>query len=91
MNIKSKKIVLIDEVSVFLARLSKGNKSQENFNRYQYERNINKILNENYVIMNLNKTEEYIEFINQLNLFKDEKLKLLNFKPRNIVELSVVR
>jgi len=39
----------------------------------------------------LSKTQEFITRINQLPLTKDEKLKIINYKPENIVEISVVR
>jgi hypothetical protein len=38
----------------------------------------------------LTKTQEFIAKINQLPLTKDEKLKIINYKPENIVEISVV-
>ena len=38
----------------------------------------------------LDKTQEFITRINQLPLTKEEKLKIVNYKPENIVEISVV-
>jgi hypothetical protein len=56
-----------------------------NYNLYIY-----RFLEDNYNFFELSKTQEFILRINQLPLSKDEKLKIINYKPENIVELSVV-
>ena len=52
---------------------------------------IYRILEGDYNFFDLSKTQEFITRINQLPLTKDEKFKIINYKPENIVEISVVR
>ena len=49
-----------------------------------------RFLEENYTFFDLPKTQEFIIRINQLPLSKEEKLKIVNYKPENIAEISVV-
>ena len=51
---------------------------------------IYRFLEENYKFFELSKTQEFITRINQLPLSKDEKLRIINYKPENIAEISVV-
>ena len=51
---------------------------------------MNRFLEDNYIFFDLEKTQEFIMKLNQLPLTKEEKLKIANYKPENIVEISVV-
>ena len=100
MNIKKKKIILNDEVKEFLTIMEKENNENKVLAKNNYEKEVNKwviynfnsyrFLEENYTFFDLPKTQEFISRINKLPLNKEEKLKLINYKPENIVEISVV-
>ena len=50
-----------------------------------------RFLEENFKFFDLDKTEEFINKLNNITtLSKEEKLKIINYKPENIVELSIV-
>ena len=56
----------------------------------EWKNDKNRFLEDNYSFFDLAKSQEFITRINQLPLTKDEKLKIINYKPENIVEISVV-
>jgi hypothetical protein len=58
--------------------------------KFFYKNSKNRFLEDNYSFFDLAKSQEFITRINQLPLTKDEKLKIINYKPENIVEISVV-
>ena len=100
MNIKKKKIILNDEVKEFLDIMEKENDENKVLVKNNYEKEVNKwviyifnsysFLENNFTFFDLSKSQEFITRINQLPLTKEEKLKLINYKPENIVEISVV-
>jgi hypothetical protein len=49
------------------------------------------ILKKNYNIIEFEKINKYIQLVNKLNLLPEEKLKLINFKPKNNLELNLVK
>ena len=88
MNIKGKKVILIDEVSQFLNCMERMHNDNNNPNTYEHQ--VNSYLKKEYTIFDLNKTKVVIEIVNKMNLLPEEKFKLVNFKPQNLIELSIV-
>lgn len=82
MIVKKKKIILTDEVHAFLNYM--GN------DKNKYERDCDNILVDNYTLLNLEDTEKFIDVINNLNLSKEDKFNIINNKPKDEVELSVL-
>ena len=88
MNIKGKKVILIDEVSQFLNCIERTHNENNNPNTFEHQ--VNSYLKTEYTIFDLNKTKSVIEIVNKMNLLPEEKFKLVNFKPQNLIELSIV-
>lgn len=47
-------------------------------------------LQQNYSIMPLDKLKEFILLVNTFPLLTEEKFKIVNFKPKSIIELDLV-
>ena len=56
MNVKGKKVILIDEVAEFLNQVENEN---------NYEKEVNSFLKKNYTILNLEDTKTFIEIVNK--------------------------
>ena len=81
MNVKGKKVILIDEVGEFLNQVENEN---------NYEKEVNSFLKKNYTILNLEDTKTFIEIVNKLPLLAEEKFKIINFKPKTLIELVLL-
>lgn len=81
MNVKGKKVILIDEVSEFLNTVENDN---------NYEKDVNNFLKNNYTVFTLENTKSFIEMVNKLPLLAEEKFKIINFKPKNLIELVLL-
>lgn len=44
----------------------------------------------NYHTLSLEKTKEFIKIVNEFPLLKEEKFKIINYKPNDLLELSLV-
>ena len=59
-------------------------------NENNYEKEVNNFLKKNYTMFNLEDTKTFIEIVNKLPLLAEEKFKIINFKPKNLIELVLL-
>jgi hypothetical protein len=48
-------------------------------------------LENNYNVKSLDRMKDAVKILNGFNLTSEEKFRILNFKPKNLVELLLVR
>ena len=98
MNLKSKKVILNDEAYFFVKSMNDYNektKIEDNYEKEIIEYIIFyfffSFLQLNYSIMPLDKISPFIEHLNSYSITPEEKLKIINFKPKSMLELDLVR
>ena len=89
MIIKSSKNVFVDEIHSLLNIMNNVN-IQRQYDDDLYENKVNLFIENNFRILYKDKLIKYIEFINKFNLLPEEKFKIINYKPKNMLELNLI-